>query len=324
MGDFWGKKKVLITGADGFMGSHLAERLVEEKADVSVFVRASSVVGTIKHDLKNISHLKDKVKIISGNLASPESQKLIRRSNPQVIFHLAAEAYVPRSFLQPIEVNEANVNGTLNVLEAARELKEVEQVVCTSSSEIYGSAQYSPMDESHPLNPSSPYAASKVAADRYCYAYWNTYRLPVAIIRPFNTFGPRLVYDVIPKFIRQALRNENITIWGSGEQTRDFTYVDDMINAFLIMGSERKAVGQAVNFGTGKDISIKSIAEKIVRLTKTRAKIVYEKERPSEVSRLICSPARAKKLFGWEAKVGVDEGLKRTIDWTLKNKAFLK
>ncbi len=324
MGDFWNKRRVLVTGADGFMGSHLTERLVDAKADVSVFVRATSAVGTIKHDLKNISHLKDRIKIISGNLASPESQKLIRRNNPNVIMHLAAEAYVPRSFLQPIEVNEANLNGTLNILEAAKELKELDQVVCTSSSEIYGTAQYSPMDENHPLNPSSPYAASKVAADRYCYAYWNTYKLPVAIIRPFNTFGPRLIYDVIPKFIRQALRNENITIWGTGEQTRDFTYVDDMINAFMIMGSDKRAVGHVVNFGTGRDVSIKAIAEKIVRATKTKSKIIYEKERPSEVDRLICNPAKARKLFGWEARVSVDEGLKRTIEWTLKNKAFLK
>ncbi len=324
MEDFWDKKRVLVTGADGFMGSHLTEKLLQLKADVSVFVRGSSDVGTIKHDLKNINHVKNKLKIISGNLASSESQKLIRRNNPQIIFHLAAEAYVPRSFLQPIEVHEANVNGTLNVLEAVRELREIEQLVATSSSEIYGSALYSSMDENHPLNPSSPYAASKAAADRYCYAYWNTYKIPVAIIRPFNTYGPRLIYDVIPKFIRQALRNEPITIWGTGQQSRDFTYVNDMINAFLVMGSNKKAIGQAVNFGTGKDVSIKAIAEKIIKLTKTKSRIIFEKERPSEVQRLVCNSGKAKKLFGWEAKISIDEGLKRTVDWTKISRQFIK
>jgi len=307
--------RVLVTGADGFMGSHLTEKLLGMGADVSVFVRGNSINGTYKYTLKNLSRIQDKIKILTGNIGSTDSIKLIEKNDPEIIFHLAADAYVPNSFEHPLEVMETNVIGTLNVLHASMKLPSIQQIVCTSSSEIYGSAVSASIDEKHPLNPTSPYAASKAAADRYCFSYWNTYKLPIAIIRPFNTFGPRHTYDVIPKFIKLALKNQDLTIYGSGTQTRDFTYVDDMINAFITMGSEKAAIGQAVNFGTSVDVSINDIAEKIVSLSSSSSKIIHVEERKAEVSRLCCDYSKANKLFGWSPKVNIDEGLKRNIEW---------
>ncbi|MDP2974500.1 MAG: GDP-mannose 4,6-dehydratase, partial [Candidatus Diapherotrites archaeon] len=223
-------------------------------------------------------------------------------------------------FDHPIEVLKANLLGTLNVLHAAMDLKEVQQIVCTSSSEVYGTAQKESIDELHPLTPTSPYAASKAAADRYCYAYWKTYGLPVAIIRPFNTYGPRHTYDVIPKFIDLALKNEPLTIYGSGEQSRDFTYVSDMVAAFLLMGGRKEAIGQAVNFGNGRDYSVNFIAEKIKELSGSKSKIVHVEKRLAEVQRLICDYGLAKKLFGWKPAVSIEEGLRLNIEWEKKKR----
>ena len=312
----WNGVRVLVTGADGFMGSHLTEKLVSMGADVSVYVRGNSQTGTVQYKLKNIGHIKDKLKtIITGNISNSDSIKLIEKNNPQVIFHLAADAYVPNSFEHPLEVMETNLIGTLNVLHAVMRLHELQQVVCTSSSEIYGTAQYAPIDEKHPLNPTSPYAASKAAADRYCFAYWNTYKLPIAIIRPFNTYGPRHTYDVIPKFIKLALQGKDLTVYGTGNQSRDFTYIDDMVNAFILMGSENKAIGEFVNFGTSVDVSINEVAKKIIGISGSKSKIVHQGERLAEVNRLCCDYNKAKKLFGWEPLVDIDEGLRRNIEW---------
>ena len=320
MKSYWKDKRVLVTGADGFMGSHLADRLLAEGAKVSVFVRGNSVSGTFTYTLRNIARQEMNLEaILTGDIASGDSLELITNNRPDVIFHLAADAYVPNSFDHPREVMESNLWGTVNVLHAAFQLKKIQRIICTSSSEIYGTAQYAPIDENHPLNPSSPYAASKVAADRTAYSYYNTYHLPISIIRPFNTFGPRHTYDVIPKFINLALDGKSITIYGTGLQSRDFTYVDDMIEAFLLMGRHPKAIGQAVNFGTGKDHSIKKTATLIKSLSGSSSKIVYVKERTSEVQRLICGYGLAKKLFNWRPKVSYEDGLRRNIEWARAN-----
>ena len=320
MKSFWKNKRVLVTGADGFMGSHVTERLVKEGAKVSVYVRGNSITGTVLFTLKNLAPFEKTFdRIITGNIASQDAVELIRDNRPEVILHLAADAYVPNSFAHPREVIESNFCGTLNVLEAARKMPGIQRVVCTSSSEIYGTAQYAPIDEDHPLNPSSPYAASKVAADRLVYSYFNTYKLPTATIRPFNTFGPRHTYDVIPKFIRLALEGKPLTVHGSGMQTRDFTYVPDMVEAFLVMGSHSKAVGQTVNFGTGRDVTIKRTAELIRQYTGGKAKIVRIPQRTSEVHRLICDNGLAKKLFGWKPKWTFEQGLRDNIQWAEKN-----
>ena len=318
---FWKGKRVLVTGADGFMGSHLTDRLLSAGAKVSIFVRGNSITGTVSYTLRNIAkHEKSFQAILTGDLGSADSVELIKENRPEYIFHLAADAYVPNSFEHPREVMESNLWGTVNVLHAVMQLNKIKRVVCTSSSEIYGTAQYAPIDEEHPLNPSSPYAASKVAADRTAYSYYNTYQLPIAIIRPFNTFGPRHTYDVIPKFIDLALQNKPLTIYGTGRQSRDFTYVDDMVDAFLTMGRHPKAVGQAVNFGTGVDVSITKTAVLIKKLSGSASKIVYVKKRMSEVQRLICGYRLATKLFGWRPRVTYEEGLKRNIEWARENR----
>lgn len=313
---FWKGKRVLVTGADGFMGSHVTERLLELGARVSVYVRGNSINGTHIYTLKNIPHLERHLRsILTGDLGSIDAVDLIRDDRPQIILHLAADAYVPNSFDHPVEVFESNLTATMHVLTAARKIKGLQRVVCTSSSEIYGTARYAPIDEDHPLNPTSPYAASKVAADRAAYSFYNTYDLPVAIIRPFNTYGPRHTYDVIPKFIALALKGQPLTVHGTGKQTRDFTYVDDMVRGFLLMGSHPKAVGRAVNFGTGRDVSVKVIAEKILKISGSSSKIVYTAERAAQVHRLICGYGLARKLFGFKPLVSLDEGLKRNIAW---------
>ncbi|MFH1420617.1 MAG: GDP-mannose 4,6-dehydratase [Candidatus Aenigmatarchaeota archaeon] len=314
--DFTGKR-VIVTGADGFMGSHLTEKLVVLGAETSIFVRGTSVCGTTQFQLKNIPHLRDKLKhILTGDIACTDTIELIKKIEPEIIFHLAADAYVPKSFIQPNEVTHTNVMGTLNVMHAAKDTN-VGQVVVTSSSEIYGTSK-EPISEEHELNPTSPYGASKAAADRYALAYHITYGLPIAIIRPFNTYGPRHTYDVIPKFIDLAIHDKPLTIYGSGNQMRDFTYVDDMINAFLIMGSDKRAIGQAINFGTGTDTSIIDIANKVKAISGSKSEIMHVADRTSEVNRLCCDYSKAKRMFGWAPTVSIDEGLKRNIEWARK------
>jgi len=317
---FYKNKRVLVTGADGFMGSHLTERLLAAGAKVSVYVRGNSSIGTTQYNLKNIKPLEKRLEeIITGDIASADCRTLVKKNCPDIIFHLAADAYVPNSFTHPLEVMATNVIGTLNMLHAVMETKCTKRIVCTSSSEIYGMTIGGGIDEEHPLYPSSPYAASKVAADRYCYAYRNTYHVPVAIIRPFNTYGPRHTYDVIPKFIELALKGETLTIHGDGKQSRDFSYVDDMIDAFLVMGSHPDAAGKTVNFGTGKDITINYIAKAIKEISCSGSKIVHTGDRTSQVRKLKCDYTLATKLFGWKPKVDIDEGLRRNIEWAKEN-----
>ncbi|MDO8527027.1 MAG: GDP-mannose 4,6-dehydratase [Deltaproteobacteria bacterium] len=320
MKNYYKDKKVLVTGADGFIGFHLTERLVACGADVSVFVRANSTTGTNMLRLKNISHLTSKLKtIIAADIGSRDATELIKKEKPRIIFHLAADAYVNRSFKQPREVIRTNVDGTINVLHACldengKPADWVERIVCTSSSEIYGHHE-EPIDESFELKPSSPYGASKAAADRIAFSYFNTFGLPVAIIRPFNTYGPRHTYDAPPKFIALALADKDITIYGDGTQTRDLSYVDDTVEGFLTMGFHKEAEGEAVNFGTGKDTSIKDLAQKIITLSGSTSKIVHVAPRLAEVQRLCSNPSKAKKLFGWKAGISLEEGLRRNIAW---------
>jgi len=283
-------------------------------------VRGNSVSGTIQYSLKNIQTLEDQLEdILTGNIASVDAKDLVIKNKPEIIFHLAADAYVPNSFDHPVEVMETNLLGTIQMLHAVKECRSIKRIVCTSSSEIYGMTIGGSIDEEHPLYPSSPYAASKVAADRYAYSYYNTYHLPVAIIRPFNTYGPRHTYDVIPKFIEIALKNKPLTVHGAGRQSRDFTYVDDMIDAFMVMGSHKKAIGRAVNFGTGKAISINYIAEKIKNISQSSSEIIHIADRKAQVPKLLCNFSLAKKLFGWSPKIFIDEGLRRNIAWAKEN-----
>lgn len=316
--NFWKETRVLVTGAGGFIGSHLTETLIEKGAKVTAFVKSEQ--NTCKNDkTTNLKKVQSNLSgTIEGNIENKTCRQKIKENNPEVIFHLAAEAYVPFSFDHPIETMKTNLIGTLNILHAAMDLKELKQIVCTSSGEIYGNATKGKISEDCPINPISPYAASKAAVDRYCYSYYKTYGLPIAIIRPFNTFGPRKSNHVIPKFVQFALDNKPITIYGNGRQSRDFTYVDDTVEGFMLMGSRKEAIGKAINFGSGKDYSINQIAELVKKLCKSDSEIIHVKERTAEVNRLICDYGLANKLFGWEPKIGLEEGLKRVIKWQKK------
>ena len=314
----WQGKRVLVTGADGFIGSHLVEALVAEGARVLAFTRSTSVHGTGRLQLRNLAHLADDLEdVIAANVAHSETTELVQKARPDTIFHLAAEAYVPRSFERPGEVFQVNATGTLHVLEAARRLPGLERIVITSSSEVYGTARDAhPIDESHALRPTSPYAASKAAADRLAYSYGVTYGLPLALIRPFNTFGPRHTYDVIPKFIELALAGKDLTIHGDGSQARDFCYVDDTVRGFLAMGLNPNAVGETVNFGSGKSHTIRATAERIVALAESASRITYDERRTAEVELLLADVSLAERLFGWRPEIEFDDGLLRNIEWT--------
>lgn len=312
----WNGKKVLVTGAGGFIGSHLVEKLTELGSKTYAFVRYNSRNDRGLLELLP-KEIQDHIEFILGDLRDPESVKSAVK-NSQIIFHLGASIAIPYSYVNPRDAVETNVIGTLNILNSAREY-EIERVIQTSSSEVYGTAQYSPIDENHPLQAQSPYAASKISADKLAESFFLSYDVPVSILRPFNTYGPRQsARAVIPTIIIQALNFDSINL-GSLHPTRDFNYVDDTVNGFIKIAESQLTVGEVVNVGTGKEISIGDIVEKILSLTGKKLEIISDDKRirppASEVGRLIADYSKAKKLMNWEPKVPLDEGLKRTIDW---------
>ena len=308
-------KNILITGGAGFIGSHLVKRLVNLGARVTVIVKYKSLIDCVR-----LTSIWDRINVVEADLRNLDSVIYIKsiKNKFDIIFHLAASAYVPYSFEHPLEVNEVNVVGTLNILEAARQIKGVKRIICTSSSEVYGTALTKKINENHPLNPTSPYAASKAAADRYCFSYIRTYNLPIVIIRPFNTYGPRHTYDVIPKFIKMAINNDNITIHGDGKQSRDLTYISDAVTAFLLVAEKKQCLKKVINFGTGKDYTINFLAKEIKKISQSKSKIVYISKRKSEVQRLTCD-ARFCMSLGWKHKIDINNGLKLNIEWALRN-----
>ena len=308
-------RRVLVTGADGFIGSHLVERLLADGHEVTAVVRATSVVGTTELRLRNLGAVRDRLAgVIAVDVAGSDACARMAESAPQWVFHLAAEAWVERSFTQPAEVLRTNLGGTMNVLALARQSPGLERLVVTSSSEIYGTAQAERIAEHHPLAPTSPYAASKLAADRMAFAFVQTYGLPIAIVRPFNCYGPRHTYDVIPKFIDRALRGLPLVVFGDGQQSRDFTYVDDMVEAFVLAAEHPDVVGQAINFGSGVSITVAALAAQITALCGSPAAVEHGPARAAEVARLCCDASAAHAL-GWRAQIGLDEGLQRNIAW---------
>lgn len=312
-------KKVLVTGAGGFIGSHLIERLVKEGCKVRAFVKYNKgKCGNI--DLLQ-NDVKEKIEIIFGNVIDSDA---VRRAakNIEIIFHLAALVSIPYSYSHPREVIETNVLGTLNVLIAGKENK-VEKIIHTSTSEVYGTAQYVPIDENHILQAQSPYSASKIAADKIAESFYRSYNLPVAIIRPFNQYGPRQsARAVIPTIITQALTSDAIRL-GTLTPTRDFTYVLDTVDAFIKIAESPNSIGEVINIGSGFEISIGDLAKKIISIIGRDVKIVSEELRvrpeKSEVIRLLADIKKAKKLLGWEPKISLDEGLKKTIEWISKS-----
>jgi NAD dependent epimerase/dehydratase len=316
----WNGKAVLVTGAGGFIGSHLTERLAQEGARVRAFVRYTS-----RHDLGLLTFLPPAllgdIEAVSGDLRDGEAVRQAMQGI-EVVFHLGALIAIPYSYLHPREVVETNVLGTLNVLLAARDLG-VGRVVHTSTSEVYGTAQYVPIDERHPLQGQSPYSASKIGADRLAESFYRSYGLPVVTLRPFNTYGPRQsARAVIPTIITQVLTSEEVRL-GALAPVRDFTYVEDTVEGFLAAGSVSLIEGQEINIGAGECISIGDLARKVMALAGRELPVVCDEERlrpeRSEVMRLHADATRARQLLGWEPRVSLDEGLQRTIAWMREN-----
>ena len=320
MNDFWTKKKVLITGAGGFIGSQLVERLVGAGASVRAFVHYNSRADPGLLRLAS-PETTSRVEIVAGDLRDSETvHKAV--AGCTYIFHLGALISIPYSYLHPMEVAETNFMGTLNVLMACRDLN-VGRLIHTSTSEVYGTALHTPIDETHPLQGQSPYSASKIGADKLAESFYCTYQLPVVTVRPFNTYGPRQSgRAVIPTIITQALTNCRITL-GSLEAVRDFTYVDDTINGFLCAAEADNVEGCTFNLGTGTEISIGSLAEKIIQKVGNPNQIQVNPTRlrptRSEVMRLLSDNSLARTRLGWEPAVSLDEGLDRTIQWIGEN-----
>jgi UDP-glucose 4-epimerase len=306
--------KILITGGAGFLGSHLCEKYVNDGHTVVCYDNLST------GDLQNVRSLiaKKNFKFITGDV---RDKKLLEKVVPgcDAIMHLAAQIHVDRSLVDPEHTYEVNVLGTLNVLELAR-LHDVGKVIHASTSEVYGTAQMSPMPETHPLDAPHPYGASKIAADRMCYAYHQTYGMPVYITRCFNMYGPKQKDSgyggVISIFTRRIMNNMPPIIYGTGDQTRDYLYVKDAVKAYdLILNSKNKIAGVPINFGTGHDLKIKTIAEQILKLLKKDLKPVHVSPRPGEVEHLIADISRAKELLGFKPEYSFEQGIKEFIEW---------
>ncbi len=314
-------KNVLVTGACGFIGSHLVERLIESGAEVRAFVYYNSFnrwgwLETLPEEKRQ------KLEAFTGDIR--DSQCVKRATDDvELVFHLAALIGIPYSYIAPESYVETNIRGTLNVLQAARDVGAV-KFIHTSTSEVYGTAQYVPIDEKHPLQGQSPYAASKVAADMLVQSYYRSFDLPVVICRPFNTYGPRQsARAIIPTIITQVIgKRLNIQL-GNTNTTRDFNYVTDVVEGFVKIAEHEDVVGEVINIGSGHEISIAGLVEKISGFSGMDLKLETDARRirpnSSEVYRLCADNTKAKNLLGWEPKVQLDEGIIRTLEWFGKN-----
>ena len=313
--------RILVTGGAGFIGSHLCDKYV--KNEHTVFCLDNFMSG----NLANIRHLLDykNFKLIKGDI---RDYKLLEKimQDIDVVFHLAAQVHVDRSYIEPKLTYDINVMGTQNILEVAR-LYDAKKIILASSSEVYGSALNIPIDEYHPLNAPHPYGASKIAADRMCYAYIETYGINISILRFFNIFGPRQrdagYGGVISIFTRRIINNIPPIIYGDGSQTRDYTYIDDAINAYDLVLKYNGPMTEPINIGTGKEVSILDIANKIIEICRKKESIkpVHVESRSGEVKRLIADSSRAYSLLGWKPNYCFDEGLTKFINW-YKNYGF--
>lgn len=318
-------KRVLVTGAGGFIGSHLVERLVNEGARVRAFVHYNSRNDWGLLELLDREIL-DAVEVFCGDIQDPFAvQKAV--NGCEYVFHLSSLIAIPFSYSAPQSYVNTNVLGAVNVLQACRD-SEVERVVHTSTSECYGTAKYVPIDEKHPLQGQSPYSASKIGADMIAESYFRSFGVPVATIRPFNTYGPRQsARAVIPTIISQALAGGPVKL-GSLTPTRDLNYVEDTVDGFIKIASTSAAEGQVVNVGSGREISIGDLAALILRLMGCDFQLATDGERlrpnKSEVERLLCDNSKAKTLLGWAPRVSLEGGLSRTIEWIKNNQERYK
>ena len=313
-------KKILVTGAGGFIGSHLVETLVARGLDVKAFVRYNSRDDWGMIEILPRAVQKD-LEVYSGDLKDYDAVRSAMEDR-DVVFHLGALIAIPYSYKHPRETVETNVLGTLNVMTAARDLG-VKRVVHTSTSEVFGSARYVPIDEEHPLQGQSPYSASKIGGHKLAESFYLSFKLPVTTLRPFNTFGPRQsTRAVIPTVITQALRGKNVRL-GSLTPTRDLTYVKDTVDGFIRIAEADAAVGEAINIGTGKEHSIGEVAAQIIKKIDPKLKVISEggRKRPSksEVQRLCVNNKKAKRILKWKPNYTLSKGLDETIDWFREN-----
>lgn len=319
-------KNILVTGADGFIGSHLVESLIEKGYKVKAFVMYNSFNSSGWLDTLSKEKYKQ-IEIFSGDIRDPNGVRQAMKGI-DIVFHLAALIAIPFSYHSPDSYIDTNIKGTLNVLQAAREL-ELERIIITSTSEVYGTAQYVPIDEKHPFQGQSPYSATKIAADRLAESFYRSFSLPVTIVRPFNTYGPRQsARAVIPTIIAQLLSGKQEIKLGSLTPTRDFNYVKDTVEGFIAIAKSDKTVGEEINIATQKEISIGYLAETIINQINPNAKIICDKQRlrpeKSEVNRLLGANSKIRQLTNWEPRYTFEQGIKITIEWIKNNISLYK
>jgi len=314
-------RKILVTGADGFIGSHLTEELVRRGCNVKAFVLYNSFNswGWLDHSPEEI---KRNIDVFAGDVRDPHGVKNAM-VDCDIVFHLAALIAIPYSYHSPDTYVDTNVKGTLNIVQAARE-HEIEKVIHTSTSEVYGTAQFVPIDETHPLQGQSPYSASKIGADQIAMSFYNSFETPVCIIRPFNTFGPRQsARAVIPTIITQIASGRREIKLGSLHPTRDFSYVQDTVKGFIAIAESEKTVGEVVNVGSDFEVAIGDTAEMIAETMGVNIEITTDDQRlrpdNSEVERLWADNTKAKQLTEWNpeysGEAGFKKGLAKTVDW---------
>ena len=312
---------VLVTGADGFIGSHLTEELIKQGYKVKAFAYYNSFnswgwLDTLPKEIMQ------EVEVFTGDIRDPNGVREAVKGMDQV-FHLAALIAIPFSYHSPDAYVDTNIKGTLNVLQAARDF-EISKLLITSTSEVYGTAQYVPIDENHPFQGQSPYSATKIGADRLAESFYRSFNMPVTIVRPFNTYGPRQsARAVIPTIITQLLAGKDQIELGSLTPTRDFNYVKDTVNGFIEIAKSNKTIGAEINIATQQEISIGQLAEELIRQINPNAKIVSDEQRlrpeKSEVNRLVGSNEKIKKLTNWKPSYTFEQGLAETIEFFRKN-----
>lgn len=310
-------EKVLVTGADGFIGSHLVEKLLNLGFNVKAFVYYNSFNSWGWLDTLPKDELSE-IEVISGDIRDTDGVREALK-NVNTVYHLAALIAIPFSYHSPASYVDTNIKGTLNVLQAARELG-TSRVLITSTSEVYGSAKFVPITENHPYHGQSPYSATKIGADRLAEAFYRSFSMPITIVRPFNTYGPRQsARAIIPTIITQLLCGSSTIKLGALTPTRDFNYVKDTVNGFIKIAESEKAVGEEINIASGCEISMKTLAEELIHEINSEAKIELDKTRirpkKSEVTRLLGSNEKLKKLTSWKQQFTFKEGIKETIEW---------
>lgn len=318
--------KALVTGADGFIGSHLVEYLLEKGYDVKAFTYYNSFNSWGWLDTLEKQKL-SQIEIFSGDIRDPNGVKEAVKGVDEV-FHLAALIAIPFSYHSPDSYVDTNIKGTLNILQACRDFN-TSKVLVTSTSEVYGTAQYVPIDENHPYQGQSPYSATKIGADRLAESFYRSFNMPISIVRPFNTYGPRQsARAVIPTIITQLLAGKQEIKLGSLTPTRDFNYVKDTVRGFYEISKSNKTIGEEINIATNQEISIGELANEIISQINPNAKIVCEEQRlrpeKSEVNRLLGDNTKIKNLTDWKPQYTFEQGIKETIDWIKNNMSKYK